>query len=106
MNAWKPPPGPVIKRTEPTRLPWLKRPDVVQQGTSNKLRNSVNHWGPKKVFAESDLYTKQWGDVINTEIEQFFFGQPDQRRPKAVDFFCNLSYQRFRRRRSIISSRT
>lgn len=55
-------------------------------------QENPRHWSPEKIFAENDLYTAQWGALINTEIEQFFFGKIDVAAPKALDFFCNFKF--------------
>lgn len=50
-------------------------------------RRDVHRWGPDSIFAEDDLYTTHWGQITNTEIEQFFFGNLDKGGPTAIDFF-------------------
>jgi len=53
-------------------------------------RDNMLRWGPKKCFAQDDLYTVQWGALKNTDIEQFFFGQIDTTGREAVEFFDNF----------------
>ena len=55
-------------------------------------RRDVHHWGPDSIFAEDDLYTTRWGQISNTDIEQFFFGKLDDGGPAAIDFFANFSH--------------
>ena len=54
-------------------------------------RRDVHHWGPDSIFAEDDLYTTRWGQISNTDIEQFFFGKLDDGGPAAIRLFCNFS---------------
>jgi hypothetical protein len=69
------------------------KPDVLGSGKNKYTRKDVHHWGPHRVFAEDDLYTTRWGNISNTEIEQFFFGRLDNDAPSAVEFFCNFDHQ-------------
>ena len=71
------------------------KPDVVAQGKVKYTRNALHHWAPDRVFAQDDLYTTQWGNISNTEIEQFFFGRLDHEGPCALDFFCNFTHTDF-----------
>ncbi|PWT81140.1 MAG: hypothetical protein C5B58_10295 [Acidobacteria bacterium] len=68
------------------------KPDPVAS-VRNKYKNDVHHWGPRRVFAEDDLYTTRWGNISNTEIEQLFFGHLDNDAPSAVEYFCNFDYE-------------
>jgi hypothetical protein len=68
------------------------KPEVVDNGKAKYTKNDLHHWGPGGVFAEDDLYTTQWGDISNTEIEQFFFGRLDNDGPNAVAHFCNFQH--------------
>jgi hypothetical protein len=55
------------------------KPEVVQDGDIKYTKKEVQWWGPKQIFAETDLYTTQWGTLSNTEIEQYYFGKLYQR---------------------------
>jgi hypothetical protein len=68
------------------------KPDVVEKGKVKYTRNALHHCGPDLVFAEDDLYTTQWGNISNTEIERFFFGRLDNEGPGAIDYFCNFEH--------------
>jgi hypothetical protein len=68
------------------------KPDVWQSGAFKYTKNAVHHWSPERVFAEDDLYTTQWGNLSNTKIEQFFFGQLDNQGPSAVEYICNFDH--------------
>src|SRR5262245_52216070 len=67
-------------------------PEVVWK---QKKRNSLHEWSPKRIFAQDDLYTTRWGNLINTDIEQFFFGKIDNIAPKVVDFFSTFNYETY-----------
>jgi len=71
------------------------KPDVVTRGKIKYARHDLHHWSPDKVFAEDDLYTTQWGNITNREIEQFFFGRLDNEGADAVEYFCNFDYKTF-----------
>jgi Protein of unknown function (DUF4238) len=62
-------------------------PETVTSGKVKYKRRDLHEWSPDNIFAESDLYTTRWGEISNTEIEQFFFGQLDARGLHAVDCF-------------------
>jgi hypothetical protein len=66
-------------------------PEVVKSGKVTYKRKALHHWSPDLVFAQSDLYTTQWGQISNTDIEQFFFGALDNDAPAALDFFTHTS---------------
>jgi hypothetical protein len=69
------------------------KPDVlVSAGGHKYARNDVHHWSPERIFAENDLYTTEWGQIANTEIEKFFFGKLDNDGPKAVDYLTNFMH--------------
>ena len=71
------------------------KPDVVESGKVKYTKSSLHHWGPDRIFAEDDLYTTQWGDISNTEIEQFFFGRLDREGSHAVEFFSTFDHTHF-----------
>ena len=68
------------------------RPEVLQNASVKYTRNALHHWGPDKVFAENDLYTTRWGTLMNTDIEQFFFGRLDSEASRAVDYFAKFEH--------------
>jgi hypothetical protein len=72
------------------------KPDEIRNGTFKYTRNALHHWAPHRMFAEDDLYTTQWGNISNTEIEQFFFGRLDNEGGEVLDFLCNFDHVRFR----------
>lgn len=47
------------------------------KGISHK-HTGLHRWGPKRCFAENDLYTTYFGSESITEIEQAFFGPIDE----------------------------
>ena len=65
----------------------LSPEQIVTQGGHTYSRKDRLEWGPKSCFARDDLYTTQWGTLRNTEIEQLFFGEVDEKGHKAVAFF-------------------
>ncbi|MDX0414787.1 hypothetical protein GHK39_03805 [Sinorhizobium medicae] len=48
--------------------------------------------GPERCFAQDDLYTTEWGGIVNTEIEQFFFGDLDSEGKKAIEYFGGFKH--------------
>ena len=70
------------------------RPDEVRNGVIKFTRKAIHHWAPDRLFAQDDLYTTRWGNISNTEIEQFFFGRLDNEAPSAVEFFCDFDHRR------------
>ncbi len=54
---------------------------------------SLYKWGPKKCFAQDDLYTARFGNYESRDIERLFFGKIDARGRKAVDYFEHFSHQ-------------
>jgi Protein of unknown function (DUF4238) len=68
------------------------KPDEITTGTVRYIRNALHHWAPARVFAQDDLYTTKRGEVTNTEIEQFFFGQLDTDAPSALDYFSSFTH--------------
>jgi Protein of unknown function (DUF4238) len=68
------------------------RPDVVQNSIVKYTKKALHHWGPDRVFAENDLYTTRWGNISNTEIEQFFFGRLDNEGQAAVEYFSKFEH--------------
>jgi Protein of unknown function (DUF4238) len=68
-------------------------PDVVWK---QKKRHDLHEWSPKKVFAQDDLYTTRWGNLINTDVEQFFFGRVDNNAPQTMDFISTFNYKTYK----------
>ena len=48
------------------------------------LRKALHSWGPAMCFVEYDLYTTQFGSIINDDIEKQLFGSLDDKGSKAV----------------------
>jgi hypothetical protein len=65
-------------------------PDEVTEDWVKYRRKDLHYWSPERVFAQTDLYTTKWGEITNTEIEQFFFGQLDAKAPAALDYFASF----------------
>lgn len=63
-------------------------PEVVKNESVTYTRRALHEWSPERIFAQEDLYTTKWGNVSNTEIEQFFFGELDNKAVGALDFFA------------------
>jgi len=55
-------------------------------------RNDLLRWGPRRCFAQDDLYTTTWGGLENRDIERFFFGKVDIDGKKAVEHFTNFKF--------------
>jgi hypothetical protein len=68
------------------------KPEVVDNGKVKYTKKDLHNWGPDRVFAEDDLYTTQWGDISNTEIEKFFFGRLDNEGQNGVKYFCDFQH--------------
>ena len=62
------------------------------RGISHK-HTGLHRWGPKRCFAEKDLYTTYFGSESITEIEQAFFGPIDENGRNGVDYFTAFQYQ-------------
>src|SRR4051812_16078663 len=65
-------------------------PDVVWK---QKKRNDLHNWSPERILAQDDLYTTRWGNLINTDIERFFFGKLDNGAPEALQFFSDFNFE-------------
>jgi hypothetical protein len=55
-------------------------------------KQSLHRLGPKKFFAENDLYTTRFGDLESTAIEKLFFGLIDTNGRKAVEYFTDFAH--------------
>jgi hypothetical protein len=63
------------------------KPETVERNGHRFTRRALQHWGPASCFAQDDLYTVKAGSFLNTEIEQFFFGEIDRNGKAAVEYF-------------------
>ena len=68
------------------------RPDKVTTNGHTYHRKAELYWGPKRCFAQDDLYTTKWGGLNNREIEKFFFGPIDSAGKKAVEHFADFKF--------------
>jgi hypothetical protein len=68
------------------------KPEVRSNGSIKWTRRDLLRWGPRKCFAQNDLYTTQWGDIESTDIEQFFFGELDVVGKAAVEYFSDFEH--------------
>jgi hypothetical protein len=55
-------------------------------------RHDLHEWGPRKCFAEHNLYTTKWGEQESVDIEKFFFGRVDTEGKFAVEFFSDFQF--------------
>jgi hypothetical protein len=51
-------------------------------------RTALHEWGTKNCFVEYDLYTTQFGSIVNDDIEKHLFGAIDDQGAKAVRAFA------------------
>lgn len=68
------------------------KPERRTSGGATYTRRDLLHWGPERCFAQDDLYTTEWGGIVNTEIEQFFFGDLDSEGKKSTEYFGGLKH--------------
>jgi hypothetical protein len=68
------------------------KPEIMTSGTVKYTRRDLHQWSPDKIFAEDNLYTTKWGQIENTEIEQFFFGMLDSTAPRSLDYFDTFAH--------------
>lgn len=64
-----------------------KSPSNVKRGNNSWNLKYIRKLGSKPCFAQDDLYTVKWGDIVNTDIEKFFFGGLDLKAKSAVQNF-------------------
>ncbi len=65
-------------------------PDLRQHADGREMhRKALHRWGPIRCFFEEDLYTTQFGHIVNDEIERKLFGPIDDRAAKAVKAFID-----------------
>lgn len=70
------------------------KPDVITNNGHRYTLRDLHFWGPRRCFAEDDLYTTRWDGSENTDIEQFFFGAIDRAGKSAVEFFDSFQHSR------------
>jgi hypothetical protein len=69
------------------------RPEVRISNGHTWTRDAHRHLGPVNCFAQEDLYTVKWGELTNTDIEKFFFGQIDRDGKAAVAYFTDYEHK-------------
>ncbi len=62
--------------------------EILADGRSVQMR-ALRTWGSKLCFAELDLYSTRFGNVLNDEVEKYLFGAIDERGAKAVRAFAD-----------------
>lgn len=68
------------------------QPDVVVDPLGRRhIKTALRRWGPRRCFAEEDLYTTTFGPWFSTEIEQRFFGDIDERGRTAVEYWNDFA---------------
>ncbi len=65
-------------------------PETITSDCHSYTRSALLRWGPPSCFAQEDLYTIQFGDNPNVDIERYFFGQVDSNGRQAVEFFSDF----------------
>jgi hypothetical protein len=70
----------------------LKPDPIFRDGKVIAHRRDLLPWGPKKCFAEGDLYTTGWGAEENRGIEKFFFGRVDSEGKSAVEIHSDFQF--------------
>lgn len=50
------------------------------------------NWGPRRCFAQDDLYTSNWRGIESREMEKRFFGRIDSRGQSAVGGFADFTF--------------
>jgi len=68
------------------------KPESITSGKVKYTRRDLHQWSPDKIFAEDNLYTTKWGEIENTEIEQFFFGKLDSAAHRSLDYFDTFAH--------------
>lgn len=69
----------------------LKPETVISSGHRHKRRD-LRRLGPPSCFGQNDLYTVEWGEWKNVDIEKFFFGRIDRAGQTAVKYFGNFEH--------------
>src|SRR6516162_6974160 len=70
----------------------LKPDPILRDGRVIAYRRDLLPWGPRKCFAENDLYTTRWGAEENRDIEKFFFGRVDSEGKSAVEIYSDFRF--------------
>src|SRR5271166_6091329 len=68
----------------------LKPEPISVNGKVIGHRRDLLPWGPRKCFAENDLYTTRWGTEENRDIEKLFFGRVDSQGKRGVEYFTDF----------------
>ncbi len=68
------------------------RPDTVTNDGHEHTRKALHRWGPRRCFAQDDLYTTLWSGLENRDIEKFFFGKLDTQGKSAVEHFADFTF--------------
>lgn len=75
------------------------RPDTFVDGCgTRRARKALKRFGPRKCFAEDDLYMTRFRGVESRDLERVFFGRVDDRAKRAVEFFAEYVHDRIDRR--------
>src|SRR5665647_325714 len=61
----------------------------LSDGRIISCHREVSEWPPSRCFSELDLYTTQFGEILNDEIERFLMGTIDTKGAKAVSAISN-----------------
>jgi hypothetical protein len=67
-------------------------PQAMTSNGRTYARNAVKRWGPPSCFAQRDLYTTQFRDVLSSEIEERFFGPLDDSAQPAIDYIADFQH--------------
>ena len=68
------------------------KPETVISGGQRHKRRDLRRLGPPSCFGQNDLYTVEWGEWKNVDIEKFFFGKIDRAGQTAVKYFGNFEH--------------
>lgn len=68
------------------------KPEALIRDGHKFIRKDKMDWGPKRCFAQDDLYTLSIGGLENRDLEKFFFGDLDTLGSKAVAHFADFTY--------------
>jgi len=59
---------------------------------TRRTRKALRRLGPRKCFAQDDLYTTWFAGLPSRQLERVFFGQIDDRGKRAVEFFAGYNH--------------
>jgi hypothetical protein len=68
------------------------QPERITRDGRTHTRDAIRRLGPESCFCETDLYTTQLGNWINTDIERLFFGRFDARGRAAVEYWTTFQH--------------